>query len=144
MHTHLTVLPRCKWMQDWPMASTTRNPRDRLPETWPMPLQDTLAIPRCNRNLCPREGRVSTHHRRLSIAQPATRALPDAAILLDMVQISFWQSENVRLLTLHSRAHPYWCPTPRLRLARMWETIHSTLGIDGTLPCAYWRKATHV
>lgn len=42
------------------------------------------------------------------------------------------------------RADSHWHSTSCLRLARLWETIYSTLGIDGPLASPHGRKASHV
>ena len=42
------------------------------------------------------------------------------------------------------RAHSQRCETTCLRLPRMWQAIHPTLGIDRSLQSTHWREASYV
>lgn len=127
-HTLLTV-PPCKWMLGLLMASTMHN-RAQLPETWPMPLRDTLAIPRCNRNPSHREGALNPHPRP-STVQLATRVSHDEVTLLGMVCIPgdlLAAPTNAFLERIHTGVRPHACEWPgcgKQFIQRSALTVHS-------------------
>lgn len=131
-HTLLTALRPCKWMADLPIPSIMHSPRVQPLETWPMPPRDTLAIPRCSRNLSHREEPELNHHQRLSTAQPVTRVSHGAVTLLDMVCISSRSFGDVAtdnlLERIHTGVRPHACEWPgcgKQFIQRSALTVHS-------------------
>jgi hypothetical protein len=57
-------------------------------------------------------------------------------------KISYLDAFSFILMT--GRTNPQRCQTSYVRLAELWETIHSEICINRTRSCAHWREASYV